>query len=117
MSLKHCLTESSVTAVRPQIASSSSSLATNGGGASVGGDSSNNQQAPESELQLQPTAQADSRAADGNEDSTATARTFEGEPWFAKLPPELQKAIKARSRVEAPRGYEERLRRYFESID
>jgi hypothetical protein len=44
-------------------------------------------------------------------------RKVEKEAWFAKLPPDLRKAIQARSRRPAPRGYEERLRRYFESLD
>jgi hypothetical protein len=42
---------------------------------------------------------------------------FRDEPWFTKLPPSLRKAIEARARRRAPRGYEERLRRYFESVD
>jgi hypothetical protein len=37
--------------------------------------------------------------------------------WFSKLPPSLRKSIRASSRRPAPRGYRERLRRYFESID
>jgi hypothetical protein len=39
------------------------------------------------------------------------------EPWFSKLPPELRKAIRATNRREPPRGYEEKLRRYYENID
>ncbi len=66
--------------------------------------------------------------ADGNDSRTATeARDadatppqesrFREDPWFAKLPPELRSAIRARSQRQPPRGYEERLRRYFENID
>jgi hypothetical protein len=40
---------------------------------------------------------------------------LENETWFAKLPPSVRAAIQAKSRGKAPRGYEERLRRYFES--
>ncbi|MCA9174303.1 MAG: hypothetical protein KDB14_07425 [Planctomycetales bacterium] len=52
--------------------------------------------------------------ATDNEDRNIEMRQVEGEPWFAKLPPALQQAIRARARQSAPRGYEERLRRYFE---
>jgi hypothetical protein len=37
--------------------------------------------------------------------------------WFSRLPPALRKAMNARARRPAPRGYRDRLRRYFESID
>jgi len=40
----------------------------------------------------------------------------ENEPWFAKLPPETQEAIRTKAQRPAPRGYEEKLRRYFDSI-
>jgi len=50
-------------------------------------------------------------------DAAAAARALAEEPWFAKLPPELRKAMNARAQRRAPRGYEERLQRYFESID
>jgi hypothetical protein len=47
----------------------------------------------------------------------AKARDLTREPWFAKLPPDLQRAIQAKARSRAPKGYEERLRRYFENVD
>ncbi len=40
----------------------------------------------------------------------------ENEPWFAKLPPETQESIRTKARRPAPPGYEEKLRRYFDSI-
>ena len=53
-------------------------------------------------------------------DSTADAAVgqppVENEPWFAKLPPETQESIRTKARRPAPRGYEEKLRRYFDSI-
>ena len=58
-----------------------------------------------------------SRAAGSKEDSDSAAKKFNRDPWFSKLPPELRSAIEAKSRRQAPRGYEERLRRYFENID
>ena len=48
---------------------------------------------------------------------TPPGSKFDAEPWFAKLPPGLRAAIQAKARGKAPRGYEERLRRYFESVD
>jgi hypothetical protein len=87
------------------------------GGVSMGGDSSSNQLSPSESLQLQPDAQGDSRAADSNQDAEIKALRFKEEPWFAELPPTLREAIHARARRRAPRGYEERMRRYFESID
>ncbi len=49
--------------------------------------------------------------------TTARRKTKKKTPWFAKLPPELRNAIRARSQRRAPRAYESRLRRYFESLD
>jgi hypothetical protein len=97
----------------PGAASSTAST----GGAATGGDSSNNQQIPPGDLQLAPAAQADSRGQEVNQDSDAAALKFAREPWFARLPPSLQSAIQSKARGKAPRGYEERLRRYFESVD
>lgn len=68
-------------------------------------------------LTLQRTGQGDSRMATEEHDAEATARRFQQEPWFAKLPDSLRKAILSRTRRNAPRGYEERLKRYFESND
>lgn len=59
----------------------------------------------------------ESKDKGGPKDSDAEARKFREESWVAKLPPELRKAIRAKGERRAPRGYEERLRRYFESID
>jgi hypothetical protein len=87
------------------------------GGAATQGKSSDNQKAPPGELQSAPAAQADSRGQAGEGDSDAARQKFEAEPWFAKLPPSLRSAIQSKARGKAPRGYEERLRRYFESVD
>lgn len=78
-----------------------------------------NEHSPQSPLELKagPEKGSDSRTDGSKEDSAAKARAFEKEPWFAKLPPALQQAIQAKSRQRAPRGYEERLRRYFENVD
>jgi hypothetical protein len=68
-------------------------------------------------LQVNPAADADSRGDLANQDASAAALKLKNEAWFAKLPPSLQAAIQAKARGKAPRGYEERLRRYFESVD
>ncbi|MEE3370356.1 MAG: hypothetical protein VX346_13545 [Planctomycetota bacterium] len=49
--------------------------------------------------------------------AAAAEKRLERAPWFAKLPPQLREALRSRPRREAPRGYRERLRRYFQSID
>jgi hypothetical protein len=56
-------------------------------------------------------AQADSTA-----DAAVGQPPVENEPWFAKLPPETQESIRTKARRPAPPGYEEKLRRYFDSI-
>ena len=64
-----------------------------------------------------PPEGSDSRTAAADHDTDVKARNFEREPWFAKLPPELRKAIQAKSRREPPRAYQQRLKKYFENID
>ncbi len=87
------------------------------GGVAQSGEAANNQKPPPSALTLQTEAKGDSRAEDSQQDADVKIRSVEKESWFAKLPPDLRKAIQARARRPAPRGYEERLRRYFESLD
>jgi hypothetical protein len=88
------------------------------GGVSTGGSTPNNQIGPEQELKLNPPgAASDSRTEGSDADSDAKAQAFQNDPWFSKLPPELRDAIRSKARNRAPRGYEERLRRYFESIE
>jgi hypothetical protein len=87
------------------------------GGAAKGGKTASNQKASKGDLESAAAADADSRGELANQDTTARGSKLETEAWFAKLPPSLQSAIQAKSRGKAPRGYEERLRRYFESVD
>jgi hypothetical protein len=42
-------------------------------------------------------------------------RLLRNEPWFAKLPPEVRNAIRTGSQRTPPRGYEDRLQRYFQN--
>lgn len=59
----------------------------------------------------------DSRMGDSGDDANVVDRRYRDAPWFAKLPPEIRRAIQARTRASTPRGYEERLRRYFGNAD
>jgi hypothetical protein len=70
----------------------------------------------------QPQAKASRRTvADGQREDNSrepiAQRAFANSPWFARLPAELREAIRMQGRRKAPRGYEQRLRRYFESAD
>jgi len=47
----------------------------------------------------------------------ADRRRFVEEPWLLELPPEVRAAIRANVQRRPPRGYEERLQRYFKNID
>jgi len=88
-----------------------------GGGVAQTGEETDNRKPPPSALTLKTESEGDSRAEDSQENADVRLRKVEKEAWFAKLPPDLRKAIQARARRHAPRGYEERLRRYFESLD
>ena len=82
------------------------------------GDSPQNPDREKGPLQLTPAKEGgDSRVANSNSEAANKARAFETAPWFAKLPKELRDAIRAKSRREPPKGYEETLRRYYESIE
>lgn len=88
------------------------------GGAVQQGPMSPNQKPPGGELETAEAGQADSRgqrSAAGTEPGRLTSAGG-ADVWMARLPPELRAAIQARSRRLAPRGYEERLKRYFESV-
>ncbi|MFI4876311.1 MAG: hypothetical protein ACIALR_13260, partial [Blastopirellula sp. JB062] len=88
------------------------------GGTSQGGSPTQNQDGAEMPLSSAPEPQSgDSQAGASAEDRAAESRRFDRQPWFAKLPPGLQKAIQAGARRAPPRGYEQRLRRYFENVD
>ncbi len=50
-------------------------------------------------------------------DQALTLRNFEDQPWFLKLPAETRAAIRAQAQRSPPRGYEERLKRYFRSVE
>jgi len=56
-------------------------------------------------------------ALQSDKDAEATRKDYSKEPWFTKLPPDVQKALRAESRPPLPRGYEERLQKYFQNIE
>ncbi|MCE9548470.1 MAG: hypothetical protein K8T25_23595 [Planctomycetia bacterium] len=56
-------------------------------------------------------------AVDRKGDATVVPKDYAREPWFTKLPPGVQKSIRSKDRRQLPRGYEERLKKYFENID
>ena len=56
-------------------------------------------------------------AGAGQGDVTADGERPGEEPWLVKLPPEVQKAIRASSTERPPRGYEEKLERYYKALD
>jgi hypothetical protein len=89
------------------------------GGTAKSGGPSDNPDTPPGEAQVKAGPQpGDSRTdTDLAHQAEADAKKFKEEPWVAKLPPELRKAMRAKSQRRAPRGYEERLQRYFENVD
>jgi hypothetical protein len=97
-------------------ASQSSSLAASGG-VSTGGPETENSETAAGELEMQAEAQGDSRTGTGDQDARIRQKEIVDQPWFARLPPSLRQAIQAQARQRPPRGYEERLRRYFEGAD
>jgi len=90
-----------------------------GGGVSQPGPWVQNQLEPELDLMpADPQLSQGVLSAESDKDVDEFAgRSFIEEPWFAKLPLELRQAIRSNAQRRAPRGYEERLKRYFESVD
>lgn len=58
-----------------------------------------------------------SAAGQGSGDADASGPPFANEPWFLELPPEVRNAMRANAQRRPPRGYEEKLQRYFRNID
>jgi len=61
--------------------------------------------------------EAASASGQRQSDVSLEPKPVEQEGWFARLSPETRQAIKAKSQRRAPRGYEEKLGRYFKNID
>ncbi len=76
------------------------------------------QQAPKGDTSLAGSpAQADSQTPDAGARDANVGPGAASAGWFAKLPADVRAAIRASSSQPAPKGYEGRLRRYFESVD
>lgn len=91
-----------------------------GGGDSNVGLETENQPTKDESLNVVDTATPSKDGRTPN--STDRTRQIESRQlrqaaWFAKLPAELRNAIIAGSQRRAPRAYEDRLRRYFESLE
>ena len=84
------------------------------------GQATTNQKVKDGPVQKQPEATdaGDSKSSKGREkEESVLARQLKDEAWFAKLPPELRKSIRAGAGQKPPRAYEDRLKKYFESVD
>jgi hypothetical protein len=64
------------------------------------------------------TPEGDSRAGTAaGRAAQAAEHRMSDDPWFARLPPEVRSAIRANAQRPAPRGYEDRLQRYFQNVE
>lgn len=60
----------------------------------------------------------DSRTPTSKEDTDAKRRALaENNAWASTLPKGVRDSIRARDKKSLPRGYEERLKAYFEELD
>ena len=50
-------------------------------------------------------------------DENVSSKSLKDDAWFAKLPPELRKSLRAGIGQKGPRAYEDRLKKYFQSVD
>ncbi len=88
------------------------------GGASMGGPQVENQPPQDQGLQAAPDQVPEGiLTPDSPKDAEPGDPQFIEQPWFARLPPAVRKAISSNARRRFPRGYEDRLKRYFESAD
>jgi hypothetical protein len=88
-------------------------------GTSKNGETPNNPELKQGPLEVAANAakSGDSKSETAQRDAQAPSRTAGQEAWFARLPPDLRKAIRAKAQRPPPRSYEDKLQRYFQSID
>jgi hypothetical protein len=88
-------------------------------GTSKDGETPNNPELKQGPLEVAANAAkaGESKSGAANRDSDAAARGAGQEAWFARLPPDLRKAIRAKAQRPPPRSYEDKLQRYFQSLD
>lgn len=84
------------------------------------GTATTNQGVKDGPIERQPegtsaTSKSSNKARE-NEEKIQGQQTKEA-AWFAKLPPELRKSIRAGAGQKPPRAYEERLKNYLQSVD
>jgi len=103
-------------AAQPKPSDQASPRPTDGGGARKGRLVENQKASPRPLDTAKRDPQGDNRGTVTPGDAEAARRARE-EAWFAKLPPEVRAAIRANSQRRPPRGYEERLQRYFKNLD
>jgi len=96
----------------------SSPTATQGGAAQAGQLVENQPPSPGQPIEAdQPPQGADGTPDSPDQNAEDRQRRFREDPWVLQLPPELRAAIRANAARRPPRGYEERLKRYFKNID
>jgi hypothetical protein len=88
-----------------------------GRGNSKGAQDRMNQQQNQGMSSSGPGSQVGPGGTSGSRDADVASRDLSHESWFTKLPPELRKAIRAKAQRPPPRSYEEKLQKYFESLD
>ena len=72
---------------------------------------------PALDQSVEKARQGDSRTGDAVTPGPKGGRKVGEEAWIMELPPELRAAIRANSLRRPPRGYEDRLERYFKNIE
>ncbi|MGQ9771347.1 MAG: hypothetical protein ACUVQG_12410 [Thermogutta sp.] len=113
--------ESSSAAASNQMASRPSDVASaeSQGGVARGGNSSQNRTTSERPLQAQTgRVNADSRGP--NQQGQSVAGESEeniAAPWLLELPERMREAIRSGMALPPPKGYEDRLRRYFQNLE
>jgi len=101
----------------PKPSDQASPRPTDGGSARKGKLVQNQKASPRPVDTAKRNPQGDNRGTVTPGDAEAARHREMEEAWFAKLPPEVRAAIRANSQRRPPRGYEERLQRYFKNLD
>lgn len=94
--------------------SSSSKLSKRGGAATINQSVKNGKIERQNESTSATGTQTDQAR---EKEQVIGNRLQKNEAWHAKLPPELRKSIRAGVGQKPPRAYEERLKKYFQSVD
>ena len=93
-----------------------------GGGSARGGRSTENMPVKDGGMNMQEAPRDNDnrpdelRGEDVDKSSLRGGRRRDA-AWFTTLPQGVRKAMQSRAKRALPRGYEERLKKYFESLD